>query len=78
MLLFCYIMSQVIKAEQGTIIYQPFTEGLRTTNGITYTNTDALKYLNDKEYRTRYADYRNMNDKQRAAFNSFQTHTRMK
>lgn len=64
-------MSQVIKAQAGTTIYQPFKEGLRTTEGITYKNSDALDYLNDKEYRKRYADYRNMNDKQRAAFNSY-------
>ena len=64
-------MSQVIKAQAGTTIYQPFKEGLRTTEGITYKNSDALEYLNDKEYRKRYADYRNMNDKQREAFNSY-------
>lgn len=64
-------MSQVIKAQAGTTIYQPFKEGLRTTEGITYKNSDALEYLNNKEYRKRYADYRNMNDKQREAFNSY-------
>lgn len=70
MLLFVYSMSQVIKAAEGTTIYQPFKEGLRTTNGITYKNSDALNYLNNEEYRRRYADYRNMNEKQRESFNT--------
>lgn len=70
MLLFCYNMAQVIKALEGTTIYQPFKEGLRTTAGVTYKNTDAIDYLSNQEYRKRYADYRNMNDAQRAAFYS--------
>lgn len=70
MLLFCYNMAQVIKAANGTTIvqYKPFQDTLKITAGNTYKASDGLKYLQNKEMLSRYADYKNMDDNQRQEF----------